>query len=59
MFMTGLEGPNDGQETDQLNPAFAEEEWTKRTQEMCRKFVGTYRNRIKSAIKNKEYAISY
>ena len=39
--------------------SIAKEEWTKLPQDMCRKIVSTYRNRIQAVMKNKEYVIDY
>ena len=59
--MVELEGPNDGQETNQLDPAwaFVKEGWVKPQQKTCRKLVGIYRNQIPAVIKNKGYVIDY
>ena len=39
--------------------SIAKEEWTKLPQEMCRKIVGTFRNRTRAIINNQKYAIDY
>ena len=39
--------------------SFAEEEWTELPQKMCRKILGTDRNRIQAVIMNKGYGITY